>query len=104
MYLVIFITTLILGLAYTILQTQTLISKSFKIFRAISGLLYTTGLLVFLIHKEPYISEYGIDALVVLKCLSAGSDGKLEKAIKNFSIFSSVLIIITMLIYTISIL
>jgi hypothetical protein len=102
MYLTLFIATLILGLTHNILQTQDLISKNFKLTRLVSGVLYATGLLVFLIHKEPNVSEFGIDALVVLNCLTAGSDSKLEKFIKNFSILLSILIIIGMFIYLIS--
>jgi hypothetical protein len=132
MYLTLFITTLILGLTYNILQTQNLISKNFKLVRLISGVLYATGLLVFLIHKEPNVSEFGIDALVVLNCLTAGSDStkswllksrkakitntdnytkadldvlknELEKFIKKFSILLSIFIIIGMFIYLIAI-
>jgi hypothetical protein len=103
MYLTLFIATLVLGLTYSILQTQNLISKNFKIFRALSGVFYATGLLVFLIHKEPNVSEFGIDALVVLNCLTVGSDSKFEKFIKNFSILLSIFIIIGMFIYLIAI-
>ena len=94
----IFIITLILGIINNILKTQDLLDKKFVMARILSGLLFTIGLIVLILKKEPYVSDTCIYTLIVLNALSL--DMKNEEKIKNVICGITVLIIIFTFIYS----
>jgi len=94
MYFILFIVIMIVGLFYNILQTQEIITKQFKLIKLFSGLIYAIGLLVFIFHiNEPFLSEAGIYASVILNSLeSALSDDADKKNKKIVAVISIILI------------
>jgi hypothetical protein len=95
----IFIITLVLGIINNILKTQNLLDKKFVWSRIISGLLFTIGLIVLIIKKEPYVSETSIYSLVVLNALSLDMN-KNEEKLKNTICVITILVIAFTFIYS----
>ena len=94
----IFIITLVLGIINNILKTQNLLDKKFVLSRIFSGLLFTIGLIVLIIKKEPYVSEPAIYSLIMLNALSL--DMKNEKKLKTIICTITILVIAFTFIYS----
>jgi hypothetical protein len=94
----IFIITLVLGIINNILKTQNLLDKKFVLSRIFSGLLFTIGLIVLIIKKEPYVSEPAIYSLIMLNALSL--DMKNEKKLKTIICTITILVIVFTFIYS----
>jgi len=95
----IFIITLVLGIINNILKTQNLLDKKFVLSRIFSGLLFTIGLIVLIIKKEPYVSEPAIYSLIMLNALSLDMN-KNEKKLKTIICTITILVIVFTFIYS----
>lgn len=90
--------TLFFGLIFNFLKTQDLTEKTFKLIRALSGLLFSIGLILALFKPENEFNQFVISTLIVMNCLSIEYNKKIDLVITKSTSYLSMAMIILLLI------
>ena len=75
--------TLLIGLISSVLKTQNLYDKTFKLIRSLTGVLFSVGLLILLYQKQTEFNQFVISFLIVLNALSIEINKKLNAIIEK---------------------